>query len=93
MTEAQQLQPFLELDSGYYKVSYRDRSWGLRVDVSSNGRRRKLYGEELGGTDHVSCNFYLLGDKAPLLKPCEMPAQKVLDFISGFQLQEHQAET
>jgi len=86
MTDRQTLRPFLDLDAGYYKVMFRDRTYGMRIDVSRDGKRRKLYAEELGGTDHISCNLYLLNDQAPLLKPCEMPEQKVLDFISGFRL-------
>jgi len=93
MTDAETLQPFLTLEAGYYKVTFRDRTYGMRIEVSQDGRRRKLYAEELGGTDHISCNLYLLQDQEPLLKPCEMPRQKVLDFVAGFRLQQHQEET
>ncbi|MBZ5737853.1 hypothetical protein [Nocardioides mangrovi] len=39
-----------------------------------------VYAEELGGTDVVSTNVYLVeaGDE---LRPCEMPAAKVLAFL------------
>ena len=86
MTATKTLQPFLALEAGYYKVTYHGRTYGMRIEVSNDRRRRKLYAEELGGSDHVSCNLYLLKDQEPLLRPCEMPVQKVLDFISGFQL-------
>lgn len=86
MTDTEALQSFLDLEAGYYKVTYRSRTYGMRIEVSNDGCRRKLYAEELGGIDQISCNLYLLKDRTPLLKPCEMPGQKVLDFISGFQL-------
>lgn len=40
-----------------------------------------VYAEELGGRDVVSANLYLTGDR-PQLRPCEMPAEKVLDFLT-----------
>ena len=43
----------------------------------------KLFAEELGGADRVSFNLYFLDGKPPLLKPCEMPQDKVVDFVLG----------
>ena len=48
----------------------------------SGGRAIKLAATELGGTDYISLNVYDLR-KGPLLKPCEMPAQKVIDFLAS----------
>lgn len=39
-----------------------------------------VYAEELGGSDVISTNVYLTSS-AEELRPCEMPAQKVLDFL------------
>ncbi len=47
----------------------------------NNGKSTKVYAEELGGTDFISFNFYLT-QKGVQLKPCEMPIQKVLDFLA-----------
>jgi len=47
----------------------------------NKGRSTKVYAEELGGKDFVSFNFYLTG-KGEQLKPCEMPVQKVLNFLA-----------
>ena len=82
------LRRFLEIEPGYYTVLYKCRTYGMTVHASADGRRRKLFAEELGGTDRVSFNLYVLEGKAPLLKPCEMAEQKVIDFVLGFSGQD-----
>ena len=47
----------------------------------SNGRSQKLEAEELGGNDYISFNLYRLASGETLLKPCEMPAEKVIAFV------------
>ncbi|MEO1014858.1 MAG: hypothetical protein AAFX08_06665 [Pseudomonadota bacterium] len=78
------LEKFLSMPNGYTKGRYRGRTYGVTVEISADGHRRKLFAEELGGGDHVSFNLYLLDGKPPQLKPCEMPTQKVIDFVEGF---------
>ncbi len=46
----------------------------------AGGRSTKLVATELGGTDYISLNVYDLR-RGPLLKPCEMPEQKVIAFL------------
>ena len=48
----------------------------------NQGKSTKVYAEELGGKDFISFNFYLTS-KGEQLKPCEMPTQKVLDFLAS----------
>jgi hypothetical protein len=36
--------------------------------------------EELGGGDYISLNLYLTA-RGARLRPCEMPAAKVVDFV------------
>lgn len=79
------LDRFLALSSGYRSVIVDGKRYGLSIEISADGKRRKLYAEELGGNDHVSFNLYLLDGKEPLLKPCEMPAAKVIDFVLSFE--------
>lgn len=49
--------------------------------MRAGGRAVSLYVEELGGTDVVSTNAYLTSASQEL-RPCEMPAAKVLAFLS-----------
>ena len=73
------------LPSGYSQGDYLGQRWSATIERSADGRRIKLYGEALGGTDHVSFNLYTVAGQ-PRLKPCEMPAAKVVDFVLGFRL-------
>jgi hypothetical protein len=52
--------------------------------VYNTGKSTKLVAEELGGPDYISLNFYDLSS-GPRLYPCEMPAQKVIDFLRSYQ--------
>ena len=72
------------LPAGYSRGSFRGEQWGVTVDRSADGRRVKLYGEALGGNDHVSFNLYRVSGQ-PRLKPCEMPAAKVISFVLQFE--------
>lgn len=78
------LSALARLPSGYSVGLFEGARWGVTVERSADGRREKLYGEALGGRDHVSFNLYRVGGQ-PRLKPCEMPAAKVIDFVRGFR--------
>jgi len=68
------------LDDGSYDVSAYAKRYLLRKETHLKGRLIKLYAEELGGKDFISLNYYpkLQGG---LLKPCEMPQIKVIQFV------------
>ncbi len=78
------LERLKQLPSGYSEGRYNDRRYGVTLSVSQDGRTSKLFAEELGGKDRISFNLYLVAECRPLLKPCEMPAQKVIDFVLGY---------
>lgn len=69
------------LPNGYFKATYNGAPYGVTVERLSGGRQIKLYAEALGGADHVSFNLYLPTSGKILLKPCEMPAEKVIAFV------------
>lgn len=71
---------------GWSAVVYAGRRYGLVRRTQVNGRAVTLRADELGGTDLISANVYRTTD-GDLLKPCEMPAQKVLDFLAGWSAQ------
>lgn len=68
---------------GWTLVRYTGRSYGLSRSSRAGGGAVSVYAEELGGEDVVSTNVYrtATGD---LLRPCEMPAAKVLAFLRGW---------
>lgn len=74
-----------DIPDGYSVWSFRKKKYGITKTVFNDGKSVKVYAEELGGKDIVSFNFYMTSSKARL-KPCEMPEQKVMDFLSGIEL-------
>ena len=47
----------------------------------NQGKSTKVFAKEFAGNEFISFNFYLTA-KGEQLKPCEMPTQKVLDFLT-----------
>lgn len=77
----------MSMPRGYSKGRCGGRPWGATLEEAAGGRRYKLFAEELGGKDFVSFNLYLTGDNELMLRPCEMPAEKVIDFVLGYEVQ------
>lgn len=71
---------------GGYGATYRGRRYRMVKTQMANGRSQKLEAEELGGTDYISFNLYRLAGGEALLKPCEMPGQKVVEFVLGVEI-------
>lgn len=70
---------------GYSEGIYKDRRYGVTLRRSDDGRRNSLFARELAGTDIVSFNLYRPVKGSASLKPCEMSAEKVRDFVLGFR--------
>ena len=67
---------------GYTKGIYKDRTYGIEKTVFNKGRSIKIYAKELGGNNFISLNYYITDQKSHL-KPCEMPEEKVIDFLKN----------
>lgn len=72
------------MPEGWSLVEHRGRRYGLSRTSRAGGRSVSVYAEELGGRDVVSANVYRTGD-GDLLRPCEMPAATVLEFLEGWR--------
>jgi len=68
---------------GWTEVGYAGRSWGLTRTDRAGGGTTTLYAEELGGPASVSANVWHTSG-GDVLRPCEMPAQTVLEFLRGW---------
>ena len=68
---------------GWTAVSYAGHRYGLSRTTHTDGRSVSVFAEELGGPDVVSANVFRLSGGAEL-RPCEMPAAKVLDFLESW---------
>jgi hypothetical protein len=73
------------ITDGYGEGWYDERRYGVTLDASPDRRRRWLFAEELGGTDRISFNLYALTGGRLALRPCEMPAAKVIDFVLRYR--------
>ncbi|MDF1884236.1 hypothetical protein JHD49_09810 [Sulfurimonas sp. SAG-AH-194-C21] len=70
----------LALKDGSYDVFYYDKHYLLSKQTLLGSKLIKLYAQELGGSGFISLNYYpYIG--SGLLRPCEMPEKKVIDFI------------
>lgn len=70
------------LPLGNFDGLYEGRRYGVIRTERANGRQAWIWAEALGGTDRISGNLYRLQSGARL-KPCEMPADKVIAFVLG----------
>lgn len=77
------LAAFDALPYGGYGASYAGARWRVTKTAMATGRSQKFEAEELGGEGYVSCNLYRLTEGTALLRPCEMPAEIVVDFVMG----------
>lgn len=68
------------LKDGAYDVFFKKQRYLLRKETQLKGKLIKLYAEELGGNNFISLNYYPT-IKGGLLKPCEMPEEKVIGFV------------
>ena len=67
---------------GWSLVVYDGRRYAVTRSVHGDGRSESILAEALDGSDLVSANLYRL-DGEDALKPCEMPAEKVIAFLQG----------
>ena len=68
------------LPDGWSEVTYGGHRYGLTKITHAGGRSSSVYADQLAGSDVISANVYRT-DAGDVLKPCEMPAAKVLDFL------------
>ena len=75
----------LSFEDGAYDVIFDDRRYLFRKETHLDGKLIKVYAEELGDINFISLNYYPLTANG-LLKPCEMPDEKVIEFITRCHL-------
>jgi hypothetical protein len=73
------------IPKGYSEVLYQQKKYGVSRTDFNSGKSIKVFAEELGGNDFISLNFYITS-VSESLKPCEMPEQKVIDFLKNIEL-------
>lgn len=74
-----------KIPEGYSEGRYQGKKYGISRKSFNGHRSFKIYAEELGGKDFISLNFYITSHRE-VLKPCEMPQQKVLEFLKNVNI-------
>lgn len=69
---------------GFSEVILEGKKYGITRSDFNDGKSIKFYAKELGGNDFISFNFYKT-NSSENLKPCEMPKEKVLNFLNAFK--------
>jgi hypothetical protein len=72
------------IPEGWTAVVYQGRRYGLTRTTRVGGGSISVLAEELGGPDLISANVYRTSE-ADHLRPCEMPAAKVIAFLEGWK--------
>ncbi len=70
------------LPIGTFRGNAHGKDWTVTRSLVSGGKGEKLVAEALDGSDYISLNLYHLGS-GDLLKPCEMPEEKVRAFVDA----------
>jgi hypothetical protein len=60
---------------------YEGQRYGVTVRKSLDGKRISLFARALADGDVVSFNLYRMRSGEECLRPCEMPAEKVVAFV------------
>lgn len=70
---------------GYSEGIYLDAKYRITKSIFNGNKSFKIYAKELKGKNFISLNYYITTTRQ-LLKPCEMPKQKVIDFIKNVSI-------
>lgn len=75
------------LPDGSFFVTFNKNRYLLSKETHLNQKLIKVYAKELAANDFISLNYYPML-QGGLLKPCEMPQEKVINFILKMQVNE-----
>ena len=69
------------LPTGPFLRTFEGRRYRVTRSIHAGGRSVRVEAQELAGRDRPGFNLYRLSDGRRLLKPCEVPAEKVRRFV------------
>lgn len=72
---------FFALPMGTFTGRAHDRRYVVSRQAMAGQKSHKLVAHELGGNDYISLNLYQTRQSGAVLRPCEMPAEKVVEFV------------
>jgi len=79
--QGQDLDTLLEvIPEGWTRAEVDGRAWGVTRVTRAGGKAISLNAERLGDSEQLGANIWITSD-GPVLRPCEVPAEKVLRFL------------
>lgn len=69
-----------QIPEGWSRVHVSGEPWGVTRATRAHGKVVTVSAERLGGAEKLSANVWITTD-GPVLRPCEVPADDVLDFL------------
>jgi len=85
------LQRIQQLQLGYSEVYYENAKYGVTKSEFNQGKSYKIYAEELCGNNFISLNYYKTSH-TEILKPCEIPKEKVIHFLNNYKTEKKHNE-
>ena len=74
----------VKIQDGSTNVEYQNKKYILSKQTLQSGKIVKIFADEAGGKDFISFNMYKLKTGWEL-KPCEMPVDKVVNFMEELE--------
>ncbi len=74
-----------KIPEGYSEGIFQNLKYGITKETFNSGKSFKVFAKQLSGKDFISLNFYRTSTEY-ILKPCEMPKEKVIQFLQNVQV-------
>jgi peptide-methionine (S)-S-oxide reductase len=68
------------IPEGWTRAEVDGQAWGVTRVTRAGGKVISVNAERLGDTEQLGANIWITSD-GPILRPCEVPAEKVLQFL------------
>lgn len=68
------------IPEGWTRAEVDGQAWGVTRVTRAGGKVISLDAERLGGAEQLGANVWITS-KGPILRPCEVPAEMVMQFL------------
>ena len=68
------------IPEGWTRAEVAGRAWGVTRATRAGGKVVSINAERLGATEQLGANVWITSE-GPILRPCEVPAEKVMQFL------------
>jgi peptide-methionine (S)-S-oxide reductase len=68
------------IPEGWTRAEVDGQAWGVTRVAHAGGKVISVNAERLGDTEQLGANVWITSE-GPILRPCEVPAEKVLQFL------------